>query len=68
MLVPAGTLRTYARGRQHVQQLQADGVSLSVLSTRLRRFQAAIQRPLPAAAEQCARLQVALQRLQSYRD
>jgi hypothetical protein len=51
-----------------VQQLQADGVSLSVLSTRLRRFQAAIQRPLPAAAEQCARLQVALQRLQSYRD
>jgi hypothetical protein len=51
-----------------VTQLEADGVALAVLAARLRRFQAALHETMPAAAEQCARLLVTLQRLQKYRD
>jgi len=68
VLLPPGALRTFNGARQHVTQLEADGVALAVLAARLRRFQAALHETMPAAAEQCARLLVTLQRLQKYRD
>lgn len=68
ILVPQGVLRSYSSAQKHVNDLQASGVELNILSERLEQIRVKLEQRMPDIADIASDLVNKVQRLRQYRD